>query len=85
MQNNYIETGLEIAVIGMSGRFPGAENVEEFWNNLINGVESVTKFSNEELLEEGISAELVDNPNYVKSKPMLNNIYDYPTKSIGSK
>jgi len=83
MQNNYIETGLEIAVIGMSGRFPGAENVEEFWNNLINGVESVTKFSNEELLEEGISAELVDNPNYVKSKPMLNNIYSFDAALFG--
>ena len=29
-------TGLEIAVIGMAGRFPGARNVHEFWDNLKN-------------------------------------------------
>ncbi|KOV68880.1 hypothetical protein ADL00_12465, partial [Streptomyces sp. AS58] len=30
-----------IAVIGMAARFPGADNVEEFWENLVNGVESL--------------------------------------------
>ncbi|MCB0210439.1 MAG: enoyl-CoA hydratase/isomerase family protein [Anaerolineae bacterium] len=33
----------DIAVIGLSGRFPGAENLEEFWENLANGVDSVTE------------------------------------------
>ncbi len=32
---------LDIAIIGMAGRFPGARNVEEFWTNLRNGVESI--------------------------------------------
>ena len=32
-------TGLEIAVIGMSGRFPGAKNLDEFWEILKNGME----------------------------------------------
>jgi len=36
-----------IAVIGMSGRFPGARNVNEFWNNLKNGVSSVTEVPKE--------------------------------------
>ena len=27
-----------IAIIGMSGRFPGAGSVDEFWRNLIAGV-----------------------------------------------
>lgn len=31
-----------IAVVGMSIRFPGAGTIEEFWNNLRSGVESVT-------------------------------------------
>ena len=35
----------DVAVIGMSGRFPGARNVEEFWRNLAGGVESVSFFS----------------------------------------
>ena len=37
--------GLEIAIIGMVGRFPGAKNIDEFWQNLQNGVESVSFFS----------------------------------------
>ena len=36
----------EIAIIGMSGRFPGADSLEEFWQNLRNGVESVCTFTN---------------------------------------
>ena len=38
-----------IAIIGMSGRFPGAGNVETFWKNLAGGVESISRFSDAEL------------------------------------
>ncbi|MGW3505949.1 SDR family NAD(P)-dependent oxidoreductase, partial [Streptomyces globisporus] len=31
----------DIAVIGMAARFPGAKNVDEFWENLVAGVESL--------------------------------------------
>ena len=34
----------EIAVIGLAGRFPGARNIEVFWENLRNGVESIYPF-----------------------------------------
>ncbi|HYO73071.1 MAG TPA: amino acid adenylation domain-containing protein, partial [Archangium sp.] len=49
----------DIAIIGMSGRFPGARSVEEFWQNLRQGVESISRFSPEELepisgLPEGV-------------------------------
>lgn len=37
-----------IAIIGMSGRFPGAAGVDAFWENLVNGVETITRFSPEE-------------------------------------
>lgn len=60
------ETGLEIAVIGMACRFPGAKNIAEFWTNLKNGIESVSFLSEEELAE--VSPELRDNPNFVKTK-----------------
>ncbi|MDT2312753.1 beta-ketoacyl synthase N-terminal-like domain-containing protein [Paenibacillus larvae] len=36
--------GLEIAVIGMACRFPGAKNIDEYWNNLVNGTESISFF-----------------------------------------
>lgn len=60
-------TGMEVAVIGMSLRFPGADNTEEFWNNLKNGVESVKVIKDEELRESGVSEELINNPSYVKA------------------
>lgn len=61
-------TGDEIAIIGMAGRFPGARNIDEFWNNLINGIESITFITDEELNESGIDLEMVKNPNYVKTR-----------------
>ena len=27
-----------VAIVGMAGRFPGAANLNQFWDNLINGV-----------------------------------------------
>jgi acyl transferase domain-containing protein/aryl carrier-like protein len=37
-------TGLEIAVIGISGRFPNSKNIESFWENLIKGKELTSIF-----------------------------------------
>ncbi|TDW75481.1 amino acid adenylation domain-containing protein [Kribbella pratensis] len=38
-----------VAVVGLAGRFPGAEGIGEFWENLVGGVESVRRFSPEEV------------------------------------
>jgi amino acid adenylation domain-containing protein len=35
------ENGDAIAIIGMSGRFPGADGIAQFWENLRSGVESI--------------------------------------------
>ncbi|ALC81181.1 type I polyketide synthase [Bacillus gobiensis] len=59
--------GMEIAIIGMSCRFPGGQTIGEFWENLKQGKESVSIFSDEELLEGGIDRETLQNPNYVKA------------------
>lgn len=66
MSTNQTQTGLEIAVIGMAGRFPGARDINQFWYNLKNGLESITFYSNEELLDAGVNPELLKNPAYVK-------------------
>ncbi len=67
-------TGLEIAVIGMTGRFPGAKNIAEFWDNLKNGVESITFFSEPELDEAGIDPEVIKSPDYVRAMGVLEDI-----------
>jgi acyl transferase domain-containing protein/surfactin synthase thioesterase subunit/acyl carrier protein len=60
-----------IAIIGMACRFPGANDIATFWENLCRGVESITYFSREELLREGVDAALLDDPNYVRASPVL--------------
>ena len=60
-----------IAVIGMGVRFPKAKTVEEFWNNLHRGIETISFFSDEELLEAGVDSDLLNNSNYVKARGVL--------------
>ncbi|MFO7684294.1 MAG: type I polyketide synthase, partial [Chloroflexota bacterium] len=59
-------TGTEIAVIGMAGRFPGADNVETFWQNLRDGKEAIRAYSDDELRAAGVSETLLRHPDYVK-------------------
>ena len=47
-----------IAIIGMAGRFPGASDINAFWRNLRDGVESIVTFMPEELEAAGISPEV---------------------------
>ncbi|WP_051908356.1 type I polyketide synthase [Candidatus Odyssella acanthamoebae] len=61
----------DIAVVGIAGKFPGASTPEELWKNLIIGKESITFFTKEELLAQGISNELIEDPNYVRAMPIL--------------
>ena len=69
-----METGMEIAVIGMAGRCPGAKHTREFWHNLKNGVESITFFSNEDLGESVASPVVLQDPNFVKAFGRLEDV-----------
>jgi len=69
-----VATGSEIAIVGMSGRFPGARNLEEFWENLRNGVESVRTFTDDELRAAGVSTEELTQPEYVKAGVVLQDL-----------
>src|SRR5580704_7666194 len=64
-------TSSAIAIIGMTGRFPGAESVEDFWANLCNGVESISFFDREELDSQERVTGLP--PSYVAARPILKN------------
>ena len=63
-----------IAIIGLSCRFPKANNLEQFWQLLHDGVEAVTFFSDEALLAEGVNAEHLAHPDYVKASAILEGI-----------
>ena len=69
-----VAIGEEIAIIGMAGRFPGAANVEALWQNLVAGVESISFFSEEELLAAGVDPSLLQNPDYVRAAAVIDGI-----------
>ena len=72
-----------IAVIGVAGRFPGAADVDAFWANLSGGVESVTRFTEEELLAAGVPAAQVHDPGYVPARPVLDDIRSFDAEFFG--
>jgi len=58
----------------MAGRFPGAKNIREFWENLKNGLESSWFFNDRELEANGVDPHLLKDPNYVNANGILEGI-----------
>ncbi len=73
----------DIAIIGMSCRWPGANNSEAFWQRLIDGVEMVSFFSDEELLMAGVAPSVLENPNYVKAGTVLDGVEQFDAAFFG--
>ncbi|MDO4683164.1 MAG: amino acid adenylation domain-containing protein [Lautropia sp.] len=59
-----------IAIIGMAGRFPGADDIDELWQNLIEGRDGIRHFRPEEL-DPSLPAQLTGDPNYVPARGVL--------------
>jgi acyl transferase domain-containing protein len=83
---------LDVAIIGMAGRFPGAGNIEEFWRNLCAGVDSTTVLSADDLraavaaydpLNAPFAAREMEDPNYVRAKPLLDGIDQFDAAFFG--
>jgi amino acid adenylation domain-containing protein len=66
-----------IAVVGMAGRFPGADDLGELWRNLCGGVESVRFYSREELVAAGVAPALLDDPRYVRAGAALRDVQHF--------
>ncbi|HEY6802399.1 MAG TPA: SDR family oxidoreductase [Pyrinomonadaceae bacterium] len=72
-----------IAVIGLAGRFPGARDVDQFWANLRDGVESITMRTPEESAALGVSEVMVNNPNFINSEGVLEDIDKFDAAFFG--
>lgn len=75
--------GNEIAVIGMSCRFPAAKSAMKFWENLCKGIEAITFFTNQQLIDAGVDSEIVKDKNYVKAKAILEDIDMFDANFFG--
>ena len=60
-----------MAIIGLAGRFPGADSVDEFWHNLCHGVDSVRRLRPEQLTAAGVPERVWKDPDYVPVSGLL--------------
>lgn len=73
-----------IAIIGIAGRFPGAGSVEEFWKNLVDGVETITRFGAEET-EFSVATEeaLARGEKFVGARGVLDEVAEFDAEFFG--
>lgn len=85
MSNQIPQTSraVDVAIIGMAARFPGAESVDQFWANVRDGVESIRRLSDEQLSAAGVPASVLADPDYVKASPVLDDIDKFDAAFFG--
>ncbi len=74
INNNNEFNNSEIAIIAIAGRFPEAKDVDSFWQSIRDGVESISWLTDEELINSGVTLDLLNNSNYVKASAALADI-----------
>ncbi|WP_434419163.1 type I polyketide synthase [Nannocystis pusilla] len=72
-----------IAIVGMAGRFPGAPDLDTFWRNLRDGVESVARLGDDDLRAAGVDPALAARPEYVRARPVLGDIESFDAGFFG--
>ncbi|MFG2652934.1 SDR family NAD(P)-dependent oxidoreductase [Streptomyces sp. NPDC048436] len=72
-----------IAVIGLAGRFPGAQDVDQLWTNLVDGVESLTELTDEQLRRSDISEESIASPHYIRRRPLMDDVEGFDAGFFG--
>ncbi|WP_405296879.1 amino acid adenylation domain-containing protein [Algibacter sp. Ld11] len=76
------KTSSDVAIIGMAGRFPGAESIDELWDVLKNGKETTSFFTPEEL-DRSISEYLRNDPLYVGARGIVPSVKEFDAKFFG--
>jgi phthiocerol/phenolphthiocerol synthesis type-I polyketide synthase E len=72
-----------VAVVGMAGKFPGANSLSAFWDNLRRGEESIVTLSEEQLSAAGVSENALANPSYVRRAPLIDGIDEFDAEFFG--
>lgn len=73
-----------VAVVGMTGRFPGADDLEQFWENLTRGIESISHFGEDELEPSRVeSASARRLPHYVRARGILADVDKFDAAFFG--
>lgn len=80
MPKDSITSEMDIAVIGMACRFPGAEDINAYWENLKQGKESITILDDKELIQANIDPREFNLPNYMKVASIIDNYKKFDAK-----
>ena len=76
--------GIEpIAVIGLAARVPDARSAEEFWANLLTARNSIHRLTEQQLLDAGEDPALIAAPNYVRARPLLDDVWGFDNEYFG--
>ncbi|MFG2584840.1 beta-ketoacyl synthase N-terminal-like domain-containing protein [Streptomyces malaysiensis] len=70
----------DVAIIGIACRYPGARGKEQFWDNLVNGRESITFLDKHEI---EVDQALVNNPAYVRACATLDGYDEFDPSVFG--
>ncbi|MEW2520833.1 type I polyketide synthase [Actinacidiphila alni] len=74
---------MDIAIVGLAGRFPGAADVTELWSALRDGRSGITRFTDDQLRAAGVTQELIDDPAYVKAGARIDGIDRFDADFFG--
>jgi phthiocerol/phenolphthiocerol synthesis type-I polyketide synthase E len=72
-----------VAIIGMRGRFPGANDLDTYWQNLAGGIESIAVLSQEEMGAAGVPEKIFQLPGYVNASPVLDSVDEFDAEFFG--
>lgn len=73
----------DIAIIGMSGEFPGAADIHQYWENIANSIESIDELTDAELTASGVKPEIFKQENYIKKSAVLSDIEYFDANFFG--
>ena len=64
----------KFAIVAMALKFPGANNIEQFWDIIKNGKETLSSFSMEQSVSAGIEKSLLVSKSYRPYRGILDNL-----------
>ncbi len=72
-----------VAIIGMAGRFPGANSVDALWQNVVSGTDALHVATDEELKESGYAEWQVRHKDFVRAGGILAGAEDFDAAFFG--
>ncbi len=81
-KNKQKDANRDVAIIGMAGRFPGADTIDEFWDLLSGGRETISFFSDSEL-DVSIPDNVKSDPAYVKARGVIDKADEFDAEFFG--